>query len=243
MGWSIAHLLASEGASVLCTDIQADAVEACAADIRSAGGSAIALRHDVTSASDWEAAVAALMDQFGRLDVLVNNAGIHIYNLIEDVTLEEFRKVYSTNCEGPFLGMRSAVPLMRRGGGGSIVNIGAVCTRLTSSAAIAYTAAKAGLVGMSRAAAVECAPYGVRCNVVHPGTIWTNMMKESANHVEREAVPWAKHVPMKRIGDGADIAAAVLYFASDEARYVTGAELFVDGGLTQQLSFGRGTED
>jgi NAD(P)-dependent dehydrogenase (short-subunit alcohol dehydrogenase family) len=241
MGWSIAHLLALDGASVLCTDIQAEAVETCAADIRGAGGAAIALRHDVTSPGDWEAAVATVVEQFGRLDILVNNAGIHLYNLIEDVTLEEFRKVHSVNCEGPFLGMKSAIPHMRRGGG-SIVNIGAVCTRLTSSTAIAYTAAKAGLVGMSRAAAVELAPYGVRCNVVHPGTIWTNMMKESVNHAERETVPWAKHVPMRRIGDGADIAAAVLYLASDEAAYVTGAELFVDGGLTQVLSFSRGTE-
>jgi 3alpha(or 20beta)-hydroxysteroid dehydrogenase len=238
MGWSTAHLLAAEGATVLCTDVHADAAEACAAEICSAGGLAVSARHDVTSAPDWEEAIRIAMTLFGRLDILVNNAGIQLARFIEDLTIADFRMVYRTNCEGPFLGIKAALPHMREGIGGSIVNVVSIATRLTTPGAVAYSAAKGGLLGMSKAVAVECAPYGIRCNTVHPGTIWTNMFMRSAGASTRESMPWSNAVPLGQIGDAEDIAKAVLYLASDDARYVTGAELFVDGGLTTALNLG-----
>jgi len=243
MGWSIAHLFALEGADVVCTDVDNEGVEICAASIREMGGSAMALRHDVTSQSDWTAVVEAAVNRFGSLKVLVNNAGVTTHKLLDDLTLEDFRRISGVNLEGPFLGMKAAVPHMRRTGGGSIVNIVSIAGRIGASKGIAYGASKGGLWAMSKAVAMECAPDGIRCNTVHPGVIWTNMNMHSAQSTDRDSVRWGDYVPLGRMGDGDDIAGATLYLASDDARYVTGAEIYVDGGLTSALPFKSGAND
>lgn len=231
IGGEIARRFAAEGADLACTGIQTELVDAVAADARAAGVRAFSLELDVTREQDWIAAIARAVDEFGRLDVVVNNAGVLLLTAIEDTALDEFRRVHSVNVEGTFLGMRQAVLAMRPGGvagnGGSIINISSVAAFGAMSRHVAYGSSKAAVSSMTRHAASECAGDGIRINSICPGVVRTGMLVNTPENVQacQDAHPLG-------LGEPGDIAAAALYLASEDARWVTGTELVVDGGLS-----------
>jgi len=222
-GAAEARLLALEGAAVVLADISDDEGASTAASI----GEAAAYRHlDVTNESDWAAAVAWTLERHGRLDILVNNAGIWLQKTLEETSLDDYRRVVDINQVSVFLGMRAVVPAMRVASSGSIVNISSLAGIRGAQVPLAYAASKWAVRGMSRQAAAELAPYGIRVNAVFPGYVDTGMIDGGHEEI-------AQRVPLgRRLAAPEEIAAAVLFLASDEARYVSGAELVVDGAVT-----------
>ncbi len=231
IGGAIAARFARAGARVACTGIQMELVDAAANAIIGAGGRAESMRLDVTSDDDWADAVARTIDAFGGLDIVVNNAGVLLLASIGDTTQAEFRRVQTVNVEGTFLGLRHAMLTMRPGGaagkGGSIINISSIAASCGTANHVAYGASKGAVSAMTRHAASECAALGIRVNAICPGVVRTTMLVDTPENIERCT---ATH-PLG-LGAPEDIAAAALYLASDEARWVTGAELTADGGMS-----------
>ncbi|MEY2448687.1 MAG: 3alpha(or 20beta)-hydroxysteroid dehydrogenase [Acidimicrobiaceae bacterium] len=221
-GEAEARLFVAEGAQVILTDVLDERGHEVAESI---GSSARFVHHDVTSEQDWDRVVAAAVMGFGRLDVLVNNAGVSRIRSIQTETIEDFERVMTVNAGGVFLGIRSAIAPMRAAGGGSIVNIASVAALVGISERIAYTASKFAVRGMTRTAAIELAPYRIRVNAVHPGPIATEMLGGGEEQVGRK-------LPIGRVGTTDDVAQFVLYLASDESSFVTGSEMAVDGAMT-----------
>jgi 3alpha(or 20beta)-hydroxysteroid dehydrogenase len=233
-GEAEARLFASEGAKVIIGDVLDAEGEAVAADI---GAAARYVHIDVSSESDWAALVASAVDFGGRIDVLVNNAAIIRPSAIEDTTLEQYMAVININQVGCFLGMRSVMPAMREAGGGAIVNISSIDGMASKNGLISYTASKFATRGMTKTAAMEWGRYGIRVNSVHPGGVNT-VMGNPINHPALETVPYQGQA-IARIGYPNEIASAVAFLASDEASYITGTELVVDGGwLTGRIEPG-----
>jgi 3alpha(or 20beta)-hydroxysteroid dehydrogenase len=229
IGAAIAHRFAEEGAVLLLTDADEAGVRQEAAEV---GGGARAHGHDVTSEEAWNAVAAWVLEAEGRVDVLVNNAGVFLAATLAETALEEFRRVQEVNQVGVFLGMRSIAPAMAEGGGGSIINLSSVAGLMGSPYLTAYAAGKWAVRGMTKVAAKELAPAGIRVNSLHPGQIDTDM-----NARQREQTPelierLIAAIPMKRIGDPNEIAAAAVFLASDESSYMTGSELVIDGGAS-----------
>ena len=235
LGSATALRFGAEGATVYVTDMDLAGAEAVAAQIRAGGASATALKHDVTSPADWDTVFAAIEQQDGRLDVLVNNAGIAVLRMIDVMTDDEWLKQNDVNLNSVFHGTRRAVALMRKvGEGGSIVNLSSVAGQIGVPGCGAYSASKGGVRLFGKSVALECAREGIRINSVHPGMIMTNMMKVSlADNPDQHGVITSM-IPMGRLGEPEDIASMILFLASDESRYITGAEFTVDGGLTVQ---------
>jgi cyclopentanol dehydrogenase len=231
-GAAEARMFAREGAAVVLGDVLAELGRDVARDISDAGGRAVFLPLDVTRADDWSAAVELAESSFGRLDVLVNNAGILGRPGILATTIEQWERVVAVNQTGPFLGMRAAIPAMRRAGGGSIVNISSALAEVGYGESASYTAAKGALTALTRTVAVELAPEGIRVNVVHPGVIDTPMVDDGVGRSPEALRLQAAAAPLGRIGRPDEMAAAVLYLVSDESTFVTGASLSVDGGLS-----------
>lgn len=233
IGAATARRFAEEGAFVYLTDIDADRVEAVAASIRNAGGAAEALAHDVTSEADWDKVFAKIEQQHGRLDAIVNNAGIAILKPIANLTSADWAKQNSVNLDSVFYGTQRAVKLMRKiGKGGSIINLSSIGGLVGVPACAAYGAAKGGVRIFSKTVAMECAAEGIRCNSVHPGMIETEMQDVARRDNPEGFKEIVASVPMKRLGEPVDIANMILFLASDEANYVTGGEFVVDGGVT-----------
>ena len=244
IGAGCATRLAEEGASVVVTDLQADKGEELVVAIRKAGGKARFLHHDTTSEADWETVIGDVEKTDGRLDILVNNAGIAIGSpTITTMSLADWKKQQAVNVEGVFLGCKHALPLMRKAGnGGSIVNMSSVAGLKGSPILAAYCATKGAVRLFTKAIAMECANFkdGVRVNSVHPGIIETpiwlsiaNMGQQSGSNAPPDLDAMStQSVPLGVKGVPADIANGVLWLASDESRYVTGAELVIDGGLS-----------
>lgn len=230
MGACTARLFAKEGAKVVATDIDADAAAAVAQSIVESGGEAIALRHDIGNVTDWENAVAQAVNAFGLVNVLINNAAVHYETRLMDISLEEWDKVMAIDLRGPFLGIRTVAPEMLRCGGGAIVNMSSIASIKGSSFAH-YSAAKAGVASLTRTAAIEFAKSGIRVNAVLPGLIRTNLTKDALANEQVHAMLKAG-TPMPRFGEPEDVAYGVLYLASDEAGFVTGTNLIIDGGNT-----------
>ncbi|WP_426164829.1 SDR family NAD(P)-dependent oxidoreductase [Sandarakinorhabdus sp. DWP1-3-1] len=236
LGAETARRLAREGAVVLLTD-RDPAVEAVALAIVAAGGRAYFRLHDVTSEADWQAAVAEAVGTFGKLDILVNNAGVASSSLaLMTHTLDDWRRILSINLDGVFLGLRYAGPVLAVQGG-SVINLSSILGKVAIPNAAAYCASKGGVLLLTKAAAVEWAPLGIRVNSVHPGFIDTpmvaNALQASENGNEMRDALIAAH-PMARFGVPREIADAVVFLASDESSFMTGAELVVDGGYTAQ---------
>ena len=237
IGLAACRKLASEGAAVLMTDVL-DPEGAAAADSIARGGGRIGYRHhDVASETEWTAAVDAAVAAFGALHVLVNNAAIARNDDVESETLEGFTQVTHVNTIGAWLGMKTAIPVLRRAGGGSIVNIASIYGTVGGSgAAIAYHASKGALRIMTKSAALHLATEGIRVNSVHPGFIETPMVAPLLEPVDGKPSPFAafimEHTPMRRLGRPEEVANVIAFLASDEASYVTGSELYVDGGWT-----------
>jgi NAD(P)-dependent dehydrogenase (short-subunit alcohol dehydrogenase family) len=233
IGRATAKLLAAEGASVAVSDIDFDGAQATADDI---GGSAIALKHDVTDAASWENVLAETDDRLGGLHILVNCAGIVSLGTVEETTLEEWRRVHAVDLDSVFLGCKFAVPLIARHGGGSIVNLSSISGIVASHNLAAYNSAKAGVRHLTKSVALHCARqgYDIRCNSVHPAFIDTAMLDDILRRGSREEglERLARQVPLGRVGEPDDVAWAVVYLASDETKFMTGAELVLDGGVS-----------
>ena len=235
LGHSTALRFAEEGASVFVTDVDEVGVEATAQEIRDAGGNATAMRQDVTDEAGWEEVMAAVTDTYGGLDICVNNAGIAVLVPIEQMTLEQWNRQIDVNLTSVFLGCRAAIAAMKERGGGSIINLSSVAGLVGMQTCTAYAAAKGGVRIMGKAVAVEAAKYNIRCNSVHPGVIWTNMQAQATGANSADDVDaGAARIPLGRAGEPLDIANCILYLASDESNYVTGAEFVVDAGMTAQ---------
>ena len=236
LGAETARRLAQEGARVMLTDLDEAAGDAVAAEIVAAGGNAAFLRHDVAQESDWEAVIAATVARFGGLQVLVNNAGISGGTLpLLEHSLEDWRRVMSVNLDGVFLGLRHGGPAIAASGGGSIINLSSILGKVGLPNAAAYCASKGGVLLLTKAAALEWAPLGLRVNSVHPGFIETPMvtaaMRNAENGNEMRDQLISAHA-LGRFGAPREIADAILFLASDESSFMTGAELVVDGGYT-----------
>lgn len=236
LGRAAALLLGREGAHVVTTDIDAAGAEACAAAIRAAGGDAMALQQDVVSELRWREVIALTVARYGRLDVLVNNAGIAILKRVAELTLEDFQRQLQVNLTSVFLGCKYAMEAMRKtGGGGALINMSSVAGLVGMKRCAAYGAAKGGVRAMTKSIAMDGAEDNIRCNSIHPGVIWTRMQAAAAgseNIADARATP--DRVPLGRPGKPDDVAHCILYLASDEANYVTGAEFTIDAGMTAQ---------
>ena len=232
MGEAEARLFAREGARVVFGDILDEEGKIMEADINKAGGVAKYIHLDVTSEQVWTAAVQKAVGTYGKLNILVNNAGIIIRKGLEDTSADEWDRVQGVNSKGVFLGTRAAIPAMREAGGGSIVNISSIAG-LIGGGSPAYGASKGAVRLFTKSTAVQYGPEGIRCNSVHPGFIETNMIEELLTHSEDRAKLVAR-TPLGMVATAHDVALGVLYLASDESRYVTGSELVIDGGITAQ---------
>lgn len=230
-GESEARLFASEGAKVVLGDVLDAQVARVAEEInRKAGARAAAAIHlDVTRAADWRAAVERCEKEFGGLDILVNNAGIYRTGGLEDTSEEDWDAIVAVNQKGVWLGMKAAVPAMRKRGGGSIINISSIYGMIGSAGSTAYHGTKGAVRIITKSAAVQYAPENIRANSIHPGVIKTPMLEELT---EEQLAGVTAVAPMNRAGRPEEVAWAVLFLASDEASFVTGAELAVDGGYT-----------
>ena len=231
-GEETARLFAREGARVVLTDLLDAEGEAVAADLGDAG---LFVHHDVTQEDSWRAVVAAALERFGRLDVLINNAGILQRNPVVDCSPEEFRGVLEVNLVGPFIGLHVCAPVMAETGGGAVVNVSSIQGIVGRAGTPGYTASKFGLRGLTKTAALELGALGIRVNSIHPGGVDTPLIKDSTPGIEltREMLDAAHaHLPVPRCGRPEDIAPTSLFLASDEASYITGAELVIDGGMT-----------
>ena len=234
MGAAEAKLFAREGAKVIICDVLEDEGRQTEAEINEVGGDAVFVKLDVTSQDEWENAVNTAIERFGKLDILVNNAGIIVQSTIEDMTVELGDKVMDVNAKGVFLGTKTAIPHMKEAGGGSIVNISSISGIVGQDNVNAgYNASKGAVRIFTKAAAVQYAKENIRVNSIHPGPIATPMTAEGRSDPERVALT-AERTPLGRYGEPEEVANAVLFLASDEASYVTGSEIVVDGGYTAQ---------
>jgi 3alpha(or 20beta)-hydroxysteroid dehydrogenase len=239
IGAACALSLAREGAEVVLTDVLTEEGEATAASLQNNGCRALFHRHDVAVQEQWDDVMDFTISQLGRLDVLVNNAGINIVKTIEELTLEEFRRVLDINLLGCFLGTQQAIRRMKRSAGGSIINIASNSTLRVVPLTTAYSPSKAAVANLTKVAAVHCAVerYGIRVNSVHPGPIEAPMLTGGAERpLEIPQVrDLVEAIPFGRMGQPREVGDVVAFLASDAASYMTGAEIFVDGGLTVSM--------
>jgi NAD(P)-dependent dehydrogenase (short-subunit alcohol dehydrogenase family) len=234
MGAAEARLFAREGARVVIGDIRETEGKTVADDIATAGGEAAFVRLDVTSEEDWQQAVKVAASRFGKLNVLVNNAGIGGGSRIEDTTVEAWDRVMDINAKGVFLGTKAAIPAMRRAGGGSIVNISSQLGLVgMAESSPQYQASKGAVRLLTKTTALQYAGDGIRANSVHPGPILTPMTEQRRADPAHYARMLSR-IPLGRYGEAEEVAYAVLYLASDESAFVTGSELVIDGGWTAQ---------
>lgn len=235
LGSATAIRFAQEGAIVYLTDRDAAGAERVAQTIRDQGGVAHAMEHDVVSEAAWDKVIDAIQKAHGRLDILVNNAGIAVLRTIDVMTTDEWVLQNDVNLKSVFLGTKRAIALMRAAGtGGSIVNISSTVGLTGVPACGAYAAAKGGVRLFSKSIAVECARDKIRVNSVHPGMILTNMQGTAQEDNAANYDATLALIPMGYMGEPNDIANMNLFLASDEAKYITGAEFVVDGGMTAQ---------
>ncbi len=234
LGRAMAEAFAAEGARVAIADIDRARGEEAA---RRIGPAAIFLAHDVTSEEQWIANLGAAAAAFGRLDTLVNNAGIGTRGDVENTTLEEWRRIHAVNLDGPFLGCKHAIALIAKAGGGAIINISSVAGLIGTRDSAAYCASKGGVRLLTKSVAMHCAhrKNGVRCNSIHPvytDTPMVDQMLAESRRPERMLEAMKAMIPLGRLGTPEELAAMAVYLVSDEARFVTGAEFVFDGGYT-----------
>jgi NAD(P)-dependent dehydrogenase (short-subunit alcohol dehydrogenase family) len=234
IGRASAKALAAEGARVIIGDVAEERGESVAQEIRDAGGDATFVRADVTKMSDVEALVREAVDRWRRLDVMFNNVGVAIPGTVEGMNEDDFRRVLDVNLVGVWRGMRAAIPEMLRTGGGSIINSSSVQGHVAFEGWAGYAASKGGVDALTRQAAVEYAPKGIRINSIVPGTILTEMNEKILSEAEDPAAQmalWTSMHPVGRVGQPDEVAAAVVFLASAESSFITGESLRVDGGL------------
>ena len=234
MGAAEAKLFAAEGAKVVIGDVLDEEGRQTEAAINEVGGECLFLHLDVTDEGSWEQAVRATVSRFGKLDILVNNAGVGgDRGRLEDTTVEAWDRIMDINAKGVFLGTKTAIPEMRRAGGGSIINISSVYGLVGSGGSSAYHASKGAVRLLTKSTAIQYASEGIRANSVHPGIIETLMTEAILADAERSQ-RWMTGTPLGRRGVPEDVAYGVLFLASDESSFMTGSELVIDGGWTAQ---------
>ena len=235
IGEATSRLFTREGARVVIADVNDELGAALESDIKNGGEEAAYLRLDVTDEAQWQSVVAETIYRYGRLDIVVNSAGISVPGRpsTEDQTVEDWDAVMAVNAKGVFLGTKHAIPEMRKVGGGSVINISSVYGNVGSRGGTAYHASKGAVRTFSKAAAIQYADEQIRVNSVHPGFVDTPMTEtmhaQPAVHDER-----LSKTPLGRMGVPSDIAYGILYLASEESSFVTGSELIIDGGMTAQ---------
>ena len=234
MGAYEAELFVQEGAKVVVGDVREDEGRALVEKIAEGGGDSVFVRLDVTSETDWSAAVQEAVTRYGKLDVLVNNAGVSARGSIEETSVEDWDRVMDINAKGVFLGTRTAIPEMRKAGGGSIINISSQLGLVgMGESSPQYQASKGAVRIFTKSTAIQYATEGIRANSVHPGPVITPMTEARRSDAEVQKMMISR-IPLGRYGESADVAYGVLYLASDESSFVTGSELVIDGGWTAQ---------
>jgi len=233
LGAAIARMLVREGARVVLTDINGPKVREVADSL---GEAALALEHDVTQESQWQRVLSEVVSHFGELHILVNNAGIASLGSVEDLSLEEWRRVHAIDLDSVFLGCKHAIPHLRESGGGAIVNIASISGLVAAPNTVAYNSAKAAVRHLTRSVALHCARErsGIRCNAVLPVFIDTPILDTFQGDRPREELlaKLARQIPLGEVGKPDDVAYAVLYLASEESRLMTGSEIVLDGGIS-----------
>ena len=233
MGAVEAKIFAKEGAKVVIGDVLETEGKQIEAEINETGGECLFVPLDVTDENQWNEAVAATLGRFGKLDILINNAGIFRTGRVEGTSSAEWDQVMDINAKGVFLGAKAAIPAMREAGGGSIINLSSVAGLVGAAYSTAYSASKGAVRLFTKSTAIQYATDGVRCNSIHPGVIQTDMTKEAIADSQFKAQR-LDPTPLARLGQPEDVAYGALYLASDESSFVTGAELVIDGGWTAQ---------
>lgn len=233
IGRATALAMAGEGAHVVATDYAAETAEQTADIARSQGNEAMHLALEVSDEAGWQEAIHQVIEIYGRLDVLVNNAGILLFKPMVETSVEEWDRIFAVNTRGVFLGCKHAARTMIESGGGSIVNISSIYGLIGPPGASAYQASKGAVRLLTKGAAAELAPHGIRVNSVHPGVIRTEMTRELLAD-SRTADTLLGPTLIRRPAEPKEVAAAVVFLASDDASYMTGSELVVDGGYTSQ---------
>ena len=231
-GGASARLFAREGAKVVVTDVAEDMGRRTVAEMRNEGAEAMFPHLDVTDEEKWASVVEATALEYGKLDILVNNAGTGAFERVEDVTVEVWDGQMDVHAKGAFLGTRQVIPEMRKAGGGSIVNISSIYGLVGSPTSTAYHAAKGAVRLFTKATAVQYASEGIRANSVHPGFAMTPLTEGRFKSGSESLEARLAVVPMRRLATADEIAPGILYLASDESSFVTGAELVIDGGMT-----------
>ena len=235
IGFASAKRMAEDGARVVLTDINGEGIAARVKELNAAGHDAIGFTQDVTSESMWKSTLASVLAVFGQLDILVNNAGVAILGEVGKLTLDDWNRQIAINQTSVFLGCHMAIEQMRKqGGGGVIVNVSSIAGLIGMPSTTAYAASKGGVRMMNKALAIECAREGIRVNSVHPGVIKTDIQKVVIHDTPEVSKAIEASIPMGRMGAPDDIGAMIAFLASEDAKYVTGGEFVVDGGLTAQ---------
>ena len=231
IGAATARLMAHEGAAVVVADVLEEEGQATAAEIADAGNQATFMRLDVTDEANWQAVIDATVASYGKLDVVVNNAGISGRTTVEETPAETWDRVMAVNGKGVFLGTKLAIPELRKAGGGSIINISSIYGIVGSETSAAYHSSKGAVRIFTKSAAIQYAREGIRVNSVHPGFV-DSPMTEASHALPEVHQLRVGRTPLGRMGTPEDIAAGILYLASDESSFVTGSELVIDGGMT-----------
>lgn len=232
-GAAAARGFAAEGARVATADILDDEGKAVTEELGDAG---LYLHLDVRDESHWADAVAETERHFGSLNVLLNNAGILSFGKIETTSVEDYKAVFDVNQLGVFLGMRAAIPALKRAGGGSIINVSSVEGLRGMTGLVAYAASKFAVTGMTKVAAVELGSFGIRANSIHPGAIDTPMVREQGlDGVDMDT--FFRGIPIQRAGRSEDVAHLAVFLASEESSYITGGEFVIDGGVTTHIGW------
>ena len=231
IGECTAKLFANEGASVIIGDIDYSKCKKTAKKLQNEGYDCLAVNLDVTKESDWKGTISEINSKYKKLDILVNNAGIYSTVPIENTKLDDFNSIISVNLTGVFLGTKYSIPLLRNSDGGSIINISSTAGLVGNSGSGAYGASKGGVRSLTKYTALQHAMDNIRVNSLHPGPIETEMLADKLSNLESRSASESK-IPLGRIGTIKEVAMAILFFASNESSYITGAELAIDGGLT-----------
>lgn len=235
IGKETAHLFAKEGAKLILTDVNVEGVKETEKEVNELGAKAISIKHDVSKEADWQEVVKKGVDQFGTIDVLFNNAGIYIIKPITEIELDTWNKLMNINVTGTFLGMKHVLPVMQKQKSGSIINASSVAGLGGAPGHALYGASKGAVRIMSKDVAMEVAKDQIRVNSIHPGYIDTQMADYGAEQQGKTADEVGNTYPLGRLGKRAEVAKTVLFLASDDSSYTTGAEFPIDGGSTSSL--------
>ena len=232
--FATARLLAGKGMTVYITDLDEDAISQRVDELSKEGCTAVGLRQDVTKKEEWTALIAKVKAETGRIDALVNNAGIATLGMLPEVSEDTWDRQIDVNMKSVFLGCQAVLPVMREQESGSIVNLSSIAGLVGIPGCTAYSASKAGVRLMTKSIALEAAAQNIRVNSVHPGMIWTDMQKVALKDNPEQYDIINESIPMKRMGKPEDIANMIGFLVSDQSTYITGCEFVVDGGLTAQ---------